>query len=146
MAAFTNGTRCGINAVRKGQLFMSGVRIASMGLLACGLALHTYTAVALASSFHPGFWLWSVSPYLIAALMLWRWRRPFAVLGATTLPLLADLAMHIAVFKAPQGSTSALGLMAMPLWNLVLMIPFGSAVGWLIDRRNIRTNFEQSKP
>jgi hypothetical protein len=117
-----------------------GIRIAVILLLGFGVALHTYTATVLASSFHAGFWLWSISPYLIVALMFWAGRLRFAVLGAVILPAIVDLLVHLAVFHAPQGSTAALGLVAAPLWNLVLFMPLGGVLGWLVDRRVRRSS------
>lgn len=111
------------------------LKLATILLLAFGFALHTYTAAVLALAFRPGFWLWSLSPYLIAMVMFWRTRLPCATLGAVALPAFGDLLIHYAVFYNPQGSTAALGLVAMPLWNLVLLMPLGGALGWLIDRR-----------
>jgi hypothetical protein len=49
---------------------MSRLKLATVVLLAFGCALHTYTAAVLASSFHTGFWVWSLSPYLVVAMML----------------------------------------------------------------------------
>jgi hypothetical protein len=51
------------------------------------------------------------------------------------LPAIGDLLTHYAVFHNPQGSTAVIGLVAMPLWNLVLLMPAGGALGWLIDLR-----------
>jgi hypothetical protein len=104
-------------------------------LIAFAFALHTYTAAALASGFHAGFWLWSLSPYFVAALLLWKGRWPCATFGAALLPALADVAAHVSVFYFPSGSTAALGLFAAPLWNLILLLPLGALLGWLADRR-----------
>jgi hypothetical protein len=113
---------------------VSAIRYATIATIALAIALHTYTALALALEFHAGFWLWSLSPYLVVALMLWTGRWPRATLGAALLPALADVAMHVSVFHFPRGSTAALGLFAAPLWNLVLLLPLGVLLGWLADR------------
>ncbi len=122
-----------------------GIRITVILLLGFGFALHTYTATVLASSFHAGFWLWSISPYLIVALMFWVWRLRFAVLGACILPAIVDLLVHISVFHVSYSSTAALGLVAAPLWNLVLFMPLGGVLGWLVDRR-VRRNSANLNP
>jgi hypothetical protein len=111
------------------------IKAATALVIAFALALHTYTAAVLASAFHAGFWLWSLSPYLVATLLLWKGRWPRATLGAALLPALADVAMHVSVFHFPRGSTAALGLFAAPLWNLILLLPPGALLGWLADRR-----------
>lgn len=118
---------------------MPGIRLAVILTLGFGITLHTYTATMLASDFHAGFWVWSISPYLVVALMFLTGRLRLAVLGAGILPAIVDLLVHFAVFHAPQGSTAALGLVAAPLWNLVLFMPLGGVLGWLLDRRVLRS-------
>lgn len=48
--------------------------------------------------------------------------------------LAADVFMHYSVFVAPKGSTAALGLLFMPLWNLLLIGPAGALLCWLAYR------------
>jgi len=38
-------------------------------------------------------------------------------------------------FVAPAGLTAAVGLVAAPLWNLLLLLPLGVLLGWLAGRR-----------
>ncbi len=102
-------------------------------LCAAGVALHLYTAVfkasadAGASTFLVGLWLFSCAPYGIAAVLVRR-RRPVWALGAAAASLAADVFMHYSVFIAPKGSTAALGLLFMPLWNLLVIGPAGALV------------------
>jgi len=102
-------------------------------LCAAGLALHLYTAVfkasadAGASLFLVGLWLFSCAPYFIAAVLARR-GRPVWGLGAAAASLAADVFMHYSVFSAPKGSTAALGLLFMPLWNLLVIGPAGALV------------------
>jgi hypothetical protein len=57
-----------------------------------------------------------------------------AALGIAAGALLGDLLMHYWVFIAPAHSTAALGLLVMPLWNLMILSPIGALVVWGIDR------------
>jgi hypothetical protein len=109
-------------------------------LAACvlGVALHAYTALFKAeggfSTFLVGLFVWSCLPYAIAALVATRGRQPAMALGAALGALAGDLFMHYSVFVAPKGSTAPLGLLFMPLWNLLLLAPAGAAVAWAVAR------------
>jgi hypothetical protein len=106
-------------------------------LLAAGVLLHAYTA-----TFHAeggwgarlGLFAWSCSPYVICAVIAFRLDRPAAALGGAALALAADLLVHVSVFVDPQSSTAGLGLLFMPLWNLLIVVPIGTLIGWLIGR------------
>jgi len=132
MAAFTSG----IPLVTERQDLMRATRRATVALLVLGLGLHSYTHAVLASAFDVRYWLWSISPYLLVALLLWRGRWPCAALGAALLPVICDMAVHYAVFHTSGSSTAAVALIMMPFWNLVVVLPVGAALGWLIDRRH----------
>lgn len=108
----------------------------TLALCSAGVALHLYTAVFKAEGgmaaivFLIGLFLWSCTPYAIAALLA-RGRRAVWGLGAAAPCFAADLFMHYSVFIAPKGSTAALGLLFMPLWNLVVIGPAGALLFWL---------------
>lgn len=81
-----------------------------------------------------GLWCWSMLPYLLGAGG-WLWRgRPLLAMGAVVACIAVDGLMHHAVFHAPAGSTAALGLLVAPLLNLVVSLPAGSALAWLVAR------------
>ena len=105
---------------------------------AAGVALHGYTALFKAeggvSPFLVALFLWSCLPYGIAAVLGRRGNRPALALGAALGALAGDLFMHYSVFVAPKGSTAALGLLFMPLWNLLLLAPAGAVVAWALAR------------
>lgn len=111
-----------------------------MALTACalGVALHLYTALFEVeggpSAFVVGLLVWSCLPYVIAAVLGTRGKLPAIALGAALGALAGDLLMHYSVFVAPQGSTAALGLLFMPLWNLLLLAPAGAAIAWALAR------------
>lgn len=99
-----------------------------------GCALHLYTAAFRAEGavdlFLVGLVAWSCSPYA-AAVLVARWTADAWVpLGFVVGALAGDLFMHYSVFIAPKGSTAALGLLFMPLWNLLLSGPLGALAGW----------------
>ena len=100
-------------------------------LILAGVLLHSFAHGILATHFHAGFWLWSLAPYLlVAALRAWRMSARSAAC-ALIMPLMADIYVFHSVFIAPASSTAALGLVAMPLWNLLLLIPVGLLCVWL---------------
>lgn len=111
----------------------------ALTLCSAGVALHLYTALFKAEggsgaiAFLIGLLLWSSAPYAIAAVLA-RGRHVVWALGAAAACLAADLFMHYTVFFAPKGSTAALGLLFMPLWNLVVIGPAGALLCWLAHR------------
>jgi len=110
---------------------MTTVALATCG---AGVLLHVYTATFKAeggaSAFLVGLVLMSCLPYAIAALLSWSSRGKLLGLGGAAASLLADISMYYAVFVAPRGSTAALGLLVMPIWNLVAVGPAGALLLW----------------
>lgn len=106
--------------------------------IAIGVLLHAYAVLFLAEGpfglFHVGIFLWSCLPYAVC-VVLWKvgWTAPSAF-GAC-FAVAADLWMHYQVFIAPGGSTAALGLLFIPLWNLAIFVPLGALLGWWISTR-----------
>lgn len=113
------------------------VRWVTVGFIACGILLHVYTALFVAeggfSGFSVGLVLWSWLPYALAGTLLKR--NAYAAAGAAVFVLAADALAFKLAFINPQGSTSALVLLFMPLWNLVLVGPIGAVLGWLVSKR-----------
>jgi hypothetical protein len=107
----------------------------AFALMLFGFVLHTYTNVVEASHFSLGFWLWAMSPYAAGGALLWLFRQPQAAVGALILPAFMDAGTFYSVFFSPENSTAALGLLLMPLWNLVVFIPLGGGVGWWVGKR-----------
>jgi len=111
---------------------------ATLGVIVAGLVLHIYTAVFKSqggpSIFLLALGLASMIPYGLAYLVGTRSKTAAAGLGAACACLAGDLFMHYSVFVTPKGSTAALGLLFMPVWNLFLIGPSGAIVGWTIHR------------
>lgn len=111
----------------------------TLALCGAGVALHLYTTVFKAEggmgaiAFLIGLLLWSCAPYATAAVLA-RGRRAVWGMGAAAACLVADGFMHYSVFIAPKGSTAALGLLFMPLWNLLVIGPAGALLLWLVQR------------
>ncbi|HSC81682.1 MAG TPA: hypothetical protein VLC08_15090 [Chitinolyticbacter sp.] len=109
--------------------------------LLSGVLLHLYSLLFLASGgpnlFIATLFAWACLPYAVAALLP-KLRQPSAIgAGYAMAALTGDLYMHYAVFLRPQSSTAALGLLLMPLWNLVLIGPIGAVIAW--GWRRLRT-------
>ena len=108
---------------------MKPIERVATSLIAFGLVLHTYEHAVEAERFSVGFWLWSLSPYVVATIILVRFRNAHAATGALAIPVLLDLMTFFSIFVAPQSSTAGLGMLFTPLWNLLLFVPLGAAVG-----------------
>jgi hypothetical protein len=118
----------------------AGKKHALLAAAAAGCALSAYT-VGFASSgpmgaFHLALFAWTCLPYAVALLMpRLRIATRASALGYALAALAGDLFMHYLVFIAPKGSTAALGLLFMPLWNLLLLGPIGALLVWGVNRR-----------
>jgi len=108
----------------------------AMSFVAFGFLFHTYIHVAKAEWFSVGFWLWAVSPYLVALIILLRFRNAHATIGALVFPIVVDMAMYHSVFVSPRGSTAGLGMLFAPLWNLVLFVPLGAFAGRWVGKQD----------
>lgn len=112
---------------------------ALLAAVAAGCLLSAYTIVFDAArpmtAFHAGLFAWTCLPYAVS-LLLPRLgvTTAHAAAGYALAALGGDLFMHYEVFIAPRGSTAALGLLFMPLWNLLLLGPAGAFLVWLVRR------------
>jgi len=102
-----------------------------------GLILHLKTAFWEGSgsidSFSIKLFTWSMLPYLIIVVSF---KKAFyGALCAAIVVFLFDLFMHLEVFVWPSSSTSALGLLFMPMWNVILFIPLSFLIGHFINKR-----------
>lgn len=79
------------------------------------------------------FALWGCVPYAALWLFGLRLRRLGPALGAGLAALTAEAAVRAAVFLWPQGSTSALALLFSPAYILLLVMPAGALLGWLVE-------------
>jgi len=114
---------------------MNIARLMAYTLLLFGVTLHTYTNFFAIESPSLGWWLWPLTPYLAGAIMLFLFKRPHATAGALLIPAILDAGNYYSVFIHPTSSTAALGMLFVPLWNLLLFVPLGGAIGWWIGRR-----------
>ena len=121
-------------------------------IVAFGILLHAYIAFfeaeGGASGFSLGLMVWSWLPYLVSALLFVLVRRTLIPLCGVVPPAVMDTLSFYSVVISPQSSTAPLVLLWMPLWNLVLFMPVGHIVGWLLARRNRTSNprFEADAP
>lgn len=104
----------------------------AFGLSLCGVVLHSYTAFVQGApeinTFLIGLWLWSMLPYAIWFFVARKPTLAPLAIGALALCLPADAAMFYQVFVKPTSSTAALGLLFIPLWNLILIGPAGALI------------------
>jgi hypothetical protein len=114
---------------------MKIARSMALTLLAFGAVLHSYTHLVEADAFHVGFWLLSMSPYLVGAVVLFALDRPHATAGALLLPAFLDAGAFYSAFIDPQSSTASLGLAFVPIINLCVLVPIGGAIGWWVGYR-----------
>lgn len=118
------------------------IKKAALFVLILGVLLHGDTAFLKAEGgtgpFTIGLFAWSLSPYLVVGFVLLSAAWVLRAFLAAALIFLVDVWVHVSVFYFPQSSTSPLGLVWTPFWNLVLSIPLGLFVGWLIERQMSR--------
>lgn len=114
---------------------MTPSRIIALALMFFGLVLHTFTWTVKASYFSFGFWLLSLSPYMASALLYFAFRKPHAAAGAVILPAVLDTGAYYRAFVDPQSDMAGLGLLVIPIWNILLLVPVGAAIGWWVGRR-----------
>jgi hypothetical protein len=104
-------------------------------LILFGAALHTYTWAVESTTFSVPFWLLSLSPYLVGAILLFLFKRLHAAAGAVLLPALLDAGSFYSAFVDPEGSTAALGVFFVSLLNIGVLVPIGAAIGWWVGYR-----------
>jgi len=106
-----------------------------IGVAFLALALHVYEAFSewRFSLFALGVFMWSLAPYAAAVLVAVATRRPLLGVVPASLALLLDLYALIVVRYFSHSSTSSLSFLAVPFWNLVVVVPLGVAAGlfWL---------------
>ncbi len=104
-----------------------------LGLLALAVAFHVYEALSewTPSLFSFGVLVWSLTPYAAAVVIAAVTRRPLLGIVPVSLALLLDLYTLIVVRYVSHSSTAALAFLAVPLWNLVLVVPLGVAGAFL---------------
>ncbi len=102
-----------------------------------GVLLHSYELFKAMgtgnNSFAIGLLAWSALPYAVALALAGLRVRPSRAAGFAWASLVGSLYMHYVVFVQPTGSTAALGLLFMPLWNLLLLGPIGLLVVWGLE-------------
>jgi hypothetical protein len=103
-----------------------------------GVALHLYTVTVQVegsfSFFLAGLFLWLCVPYAVALGLLLIAKKPVLATGYAAASFGLDISVFVSVFVRPSSSTAALGLFAMPFWNLVLFGPAGTFIAWLLLR------------
>lgn len=110
----------------------------SMIIIAIGILLHVYTYFFESQGgfglFQIQMFLLSVMPYILCFLV-WILKKNSVISFTGSIgPLLADLLIYYSVFINPQGSTAPLALLWMPIWNLLILMPTGLLIGYMIDR------------
>lgn len=123
------------------------LRVIGYSTVALGLLLH---ALGLAfdwggqpPSLSLAIMVWSWFPYLIAMLLLFTMIRAVIPLVAAVGPLLVDGVNYFSVFVQSPSSTGSLNLLWMPLWNLIVVVPLGLVLGWVLSKTRF---FDASSP
>jgi hypothetical protein len=118
------------------------LRVLALGPPVIGILLHLHEFLigfeAQARSLSLALLVWSCLPYFIALFLIWLMRRTVIPLFGVLGPLIVDLVNHYYVVIEPASSTAVLNLLWIPLWNIVVFQPIGSAVGWFFLRVRMR--------
>ncbi len=102
---------------------MTAAKVAVALISIAAVALHAYESFCLADRPSPGFFLWLLVPYAVAALFAWRFRWYLPVAIGMIAALSLDLLNHHDVFVAPTSSTAGLNMIFVPLWSALLIVP-----------------------
>jgi hypothetical protein len=109
-------------------------------IVAIAAVLHAIECFAKGpTSAGAAFFIWALAPYALCALISSISTLRAAPVAGGALALAVDLLVHVEVFIAPHSSTSALLLIYVPLWNILVLVPIGTIVAWLILRRRSRS-------
>jgi hypothetical protein len=107
-----------------------------------GILLHAYISFFEASggpnAFTLGLLAWSSLPYAICLLIAFAIDRPFLGFCGATVALLADLGTYYSVFVSPTSSAAAISVLFAPMVSLVVWVPVGVLVGFLLGRLKTR--------
>jgi hypothetical protein len=116
------------------------VRKAAITLIAVGIALNLYIFVftGVVGVFTILLFLFSSFPYLVClSITIWK-NKPLIALGGSILPILSSSLMYYDFINST-SSTAAIGLGIVPLFNLIVLMPIGMLIGYLINRHNVKT-------
>ena len=110
-----------------------------LSILLVAVVFHVYEAFSewSASLFSVGVFAWSLAPYALTVLIAALTKRPLVGVVSASLALALDVYTLVTVRYFSYSSTAALAFLAVPLWNLLVVVPLG-AVGaflWLKMRR-----------
>jgi hypothetical protein len=93
------------------------------------------------SAFSLGLFAFSCAPYATMYVLATPLKQPIAGAAGATAALIADVGMFWSVFVEPKGSTAAIGLLFMPIWNLLVIAPAVAAVAFVFTRGPKRDSF-----
>ena len=100
-----------------------------------GLILHLKTAFLESAgpidSFIIKILSMSLAPYVIIIVFK---KFIYGACCAAIVVFLLDLFMHLEAFVFPSSSTASLGLLFMPVWNIVLFLPLSFLAGFIIKK------------
>mgnify|MGYP001592196003 FL=1 len=95
----------------------------------------------------PSLWyvLWAALPYGIYALAAMK-AGTGATVGGGLLILGIDMLIRVQVAFSPGSSTDSIALLIMPFWQIVVIMPMGFLLGWLVEKMiNRFTNQQTSR-
>jgi hypothetical protein len=120
-------------------------RRAAWVVCALAVALHSVTALIMSanpfSTFTLGLFLFSCAPYLAMFVLSTTLKQPVPAAAGALAALIADALMFWSAFIDSKGSTAVLGLVFMPVWNLLVIAPAVAAVAFVFTRGPKRDSF-----
>jgi hypothetical protein len=106
------------------------------------LALHLKTAFIDSSDplsiFSIVLLVWSLTPYILIMIIILQKKWLYETLCAVIAVFSFDLWMHLEVFMFPKSSTAAIGLLFMPLLNLIFVIPISLLIVFIIRKKSLK--------
>ena len=113
-------------------------RHVAWAVCAAAVVLHVVTAFVMSAgpvgAFTLQLFVFSCLPYLAMFVLATSLKQPIPGATGASAALVADAAMFWSVFVQPKGSTAALGLLFMPVWNLLAIAPAAAAMAFVVTR------------
>jgi hypothetical protein len=116
------------------------VRIAAPARVACGIGAVVVVVTTLVaggfavSLFLVGLLAWALAPYAAVWLLPRVTQNAWVQTGAALAVLAGELYVRVELLFFARGSTSSLVLLFSPLYLLVVALPVGAGLGWVIGR------------
>ena len=78
--------------------------------------------------------IWVLLPYIFFYVTSLSLKNNYASVSAGSLLTVVDYCLRISVYYFPGSSTSVVSLLFIPYWLMVIILPVGITIGWIIGK------------